>query len=89
MGGGGGAQTSINPIATSLLAVDRTMPNFASQKQQLEMLLAEPGDGENDGDLEDEPETDVNEANGDAYESSSSMAKAQQRRVSQPPVSQA
>ena len=46
------------------------------------MLLAEPGDGENDGDLEDEPETDVNEANGDAYESSSSMAKAQQRRVS-------
>ena len=32
MGGGNANSNSINPIATSLLAVDRTMPNFASQK---------------------------------------------------------
>lgn len=87
MGGGGAHSNSINPIATSLLAVDRTMPNFASQKQQLEMLLAETGegDGDNDGDLEDEPETDVNDPNDGAYESSSAgnVKAAQSRRVSQ------
>ena len=35
------------------------------------MLLAETGEGDNDGDLEDEPETDVNDAGGEGFESSS------------------
>ena len=51
------------------MAVDRTMPSLASQKQQLEMLLADTNEDNEDSDNLDAAvgETDAVE---DAYESS-------------------